>query len=100
MNSLVPVPKGPFCVVILFLGSQDGLREGKEGESEIRKPVLVLLHIGVTLHQLVKLQTDEASDEGGGGGDGRNNPSSDSLARQAIGCLDAIVGGARIAAWW
>ena len=54
----------------------------------------------MALHQLVQLEADEASDEGGGGGDGRNNPSSDSLARQAIGCLDAIVGGARIAALW
>ena len=94
MNGLVPVPKGPFCVVILFLGSQDGLREGKEGESEIRKPVLVLLHIGVTLHQLVKLKSNEAGDEGGGGGDGRDDPPSNSLAGQAVCRFDAIVGGA------
>ena len=96
MNSLVPVPKGPFCVVILFLGSQDGLREGKEGESEIRKPVLVLLHIGVTLHQLVQLQTDEASDEGGGGGNGWDDPSSNSLAGQSICGLNAVVGSSGV----
>ena len=93
----VPVPKGPLRVIILFLGRQDWLREGEEGESEVGKPVLVLLHVGVTLHQLVKLKSNEAGDEGGGGGDGRDDSSSDALAGQPIRCLDAIVGCTRVA---
>ena len=94
----IPVPKGPLCVVILFLGSQDWLGECKEGESKIGEPILVLLHVGVALHQLVQLKPDEASDEGGGGGNGWDDPSGNSLAGQSISGLDAVVGSSGVTA--
>ena len=45
----------------------------------------------MSLHELVLLEPDKAGDEGGGGGDGRDDAPGDQLRLVAIGWCDAVV---------
>ena len=56
----------------------------------------ILSHLLVSLYELVLLEADEAGDERGRGGDGRDDAAGDKLGLVAVGGRDAVVLGAEV----
>ena len=61
-------------------GGSDGLREGEEGQGQVHEAVLERLQLGVSLDDFDELQTHQAHHGARGGGDGRDDLTSDQLA--------------------
>ena len=52
----------------------------------------------MTLDKLVELQRDQPGHQTGGGGDGGDDPASDTLGLESVRHRDGVVGGSEVAA--